>query len=381
MTKGHLSLSSLSCDSLDVNGGNIPIEVAWWRLGVKRAPVEGIVYSVFDEKLGPKPLCWSPPSIDPTLLDLASKKSMNLTFGIMEESTNDLAMLPLSSKKVKALVQVLKIRHHSFMGGFGERTISLLFPESEENLLYEHIQELKNAVNPVAENFLNNWSLDEEKELAFTFIKELHETVTAMLEDLQKVESVIKSENAFPPDLNSNETGTGNKIEFKIIVCGEPQVGKTTLLLKFVDGAYRKTYIPSIGVNILEKIVNMGKYSIEFVLWDIAGEVKFSKIRQHFYDGAMAQLYVFDLTREHTLVKLADWYDDVQENIGSDAVGIIAGNKKDLKARREVNEDTVKEFAESRGMQYITTSSLTGENVERTFQQLGRLLLARMGKI
>lgn len=346
-----------------------------------KTPMEGIVYSVFDEKLGPKPLCWFPSSIDPTLLDLASKKSMNLTFGIMEESTNDLAMLPLSSRNVKALVRVLKIRHHSFRGGFGERTISLLFPEVKENLLYEHIQELKNAVKPVAENFLNNWSLDEEKEIAFTFIKELHETVTAMMEDLQKVESVIKSENAFPPDLISNETETGNEIEFKIIVCGEPQVGKTTLLLKFVDDAYRETYIPSIGVNILEKVVHMGGYSIEFVLWDIAGEVKFSKIRQHFYDGAMAQLYVFDLTREHTLAKLADWYDDVQENIGHDAVGIIAGNKRDLEARRKVNEDTVKEFAESRGMQYIMTSSLTGENVERTFQQLGRLLLARMGKI
>ena len=79
---------------------------------------------------------------------------------------------------------------------------------------------------------------------------------------------------------------------------GEPGVGKTSVILRFTDRAFKRTYLPTMGVNISEKIISHENDIVEYILWDVAGQAKFQLMRKHFYEGADAQILVFKLLKE-----------------------------------------------------------------------------------
>ena len=63
-----------------------------------------------------------------------------------------------------------------------------------------------------------------------------------------------------------------NEMVFKIIVVGDPSVGKTSLLTKFSTKKFKNQYIPTVGVNIVKEQLTLGKNLINLMLWDIAGQ-------------------------------------------------------------------------------------------------------------
>jgi len=68
----------------------------------------------------------------------------------------------------------------------------------------------------------------------------------------------------------------------KVIVIGDPSVGKTSLLNRFTSKQFKEQYIPTVGVNIVKENLelNVGKeqeqkVQISVLLWDIAGQPQF----------------------------------------------------------------------------------------------------------
>ena len=64
---------------------------------------------------------------------------------------------------------------------------------------------------------------------------------------------------------------------FKVIVVGDPSVGKSSLLLKFSSKKFKEQYIPTVGVNITKEQVTLDdngeKVLINLMLWDVAGQL------------------------------------------------------------------------------------------------------------
>ena len=48
---------------------------------------------------------------------------------------------------------------------------------------------------------------------------------------------------------NNKSNDKSNNINLKILILGDSSVGKTTLLLKYVDGYFPKIYVATIGVE------------------------------------------------------------------------------------------------------------------------------------
>ena len=101
---------------------------------------------------------------------------------------------------------------------------------------------------------------------------------------------------------------------FKVSVVGDPACGKTSTILKYTDSAFRRTYLPTIGVNITKKKIKE-RNDITLILWDIAGHLKFSQMRKTFYEGTKAILLIYDLTREDTFENVQGWFNDIRKNI------------------------------------------------------------------
>jgi Ras-related protein Rab-1A len=190
------------------------------------------------------------------------------------------------------------------------------------------------------------------------------------------------SDVAFPVEPASSGTEQEMEAVFKIIVIGDPAVGKTSLILRFTDNAFRQTYLPTIGTNLSDKVLTIENENIELVFWDIAGQSKFNKARKNFYKGAQGMIIVFDLTNRETFNNVKAWHDDATSVLGSVPCHVI-GNKLDMSDQRSVDDEEISNLARELSCDVVLTSALTGDHVDESFRDLAlkaRTALEHRGK-
>jgi small GTP-binding protein len=168
------------------------------------------------------------------------------------------------------------------------------------------------------------------------------------------------------------------KPSLKIIIVGEPGVGKTSLVKKFVSGQFVKDYRSSIGTNIFIKkinIKNIGKPTIQ--LWDIAGQERWINMRRSYYVGAKGVVIVGDLTRKNTFVQVEQfWVQDIRQYCENAPI-ILLANKNDLEKKLSGKESTI--LGEKiNALSIIYTSAKTGENVEKAFKIISEQVIKRL---
>ena len=170
--------------------------------------------------------------------------------------------------------------------------------------------------------------------------------------------------------LANTKGGALPKGEFstKLILVGDFQVGKTSLIKRFVENQFQESYISTIGVEISKKVVDIDdKTSINYIIWDIGGQVKqMIPYRKRFYSGANAGFIVIDRSRPENQKSIEKWYNEIKDSVSNNVPIVIVGNKSDL-SDVVVSEEVIKEIADKYGFHYILTSAKTGENVNDAF--------------
>lgn len=338
--------------------------------------VKASIYAVFDEKAGPLPRASCPSSFPKKTAEEIAYKSMS--FSSMSEGTpQSLAVLPIPTFNLKGLVKNIVFNHPKRRGGKSDCCIVLVFDEHKDSIFYKYIRQFETVFNQYSPQFIAaEQGTDENVDArCLELLEAFHADVVALIADLSKAEPAPSSV-AFPRSDVDGGGGENNKVRFKVVVAGDPEVGKTSMILNFSEKAFRRVYIPTIGVNISEKAIPIKTKRVEFVIWDIAGQSKFEKMRKHLYEGAQALLLVFDLTRPDTLKSIPDWHADIVKNQQAGIIVALAGNKADLVAARKVGQEGVN-LASKLGVRYIETSALTGQNIIDTFTCIGEQLLER----
>ncbi|TFG05488.1 MAG: GTP-binding protein [Promethearchaeota archaeon] len=164
--------------------------------------------------------------------------------------------------------------------------------------------------------------------------------------------------------------------KWKVIVIGDPFVGKTTLMLRYTQKHFRELYIPTVGVQVSRKWVKIEDNICSLNIWDIAGQQKFSNVRRLFYEGADAVIIVFDLTDKASFINSSNWYRDYFSSNTND-IGVLIGNKVDLEKNRAVLPEWGRILAEKMNLKYFETSAKSGIGVEEAFLFLGTNLLQK----
>ncbi len=164
-------------------------------------------------------------------------------------------------------------------------------------------------------------------------------------------------------------------LQCKVILIGDPNVGKTSLVRRFVEGQFNVSYRATIGVDLFYKEMESSEGPISMNVWDIAGQTTFSLIRPRFYSGAKGALLVFDLTMPSSFKSLSYWVNDIK-NGQKDVPIVLLGNKSDMTRLREISDQEARGFVvETPNIQdYFETSAKTGENVEKAFQLLSNAI-------
>ena len=122
--------------------------------------------------------------------------------------------------------------------------------------------------------------------------------------------------------------------KYKIVIIGDGGVVKTSIRSKFLGKGFKTSYIETIGADFSTKTVlvetKKNSIPITFQIWDLAGQPKFEKIRQLFYEGSQGIIFVFDLSRLDSLENIKLWVTEVIKNGLKSIPVLLIGNKYDL---------------------------------------------------
>ena len=171
------------------------------------------------------------------------------------------------------------------------------------------------------------------------------------------------------------------EVQKKVLLLGEPAVGKTSLVRRFVTDKFSDRYLATIGTKTSRKTMQFPypEHKLEIRLnldiWDIMGQGGMPRAYRMYFKGAEAAILVFDLTRPPTLAGL-DRFEAILLEVCGRVPGVIAGNKADLDRQVQLTDAAIAEKAGSYAMTSIMTSAKTGANVEEAFRRVGTALCA-----
>ncbi|MHA1770505.1 MAG: Rab family GTPase [Candidatus Thorarchaeota archaeon] len=159
-----------------------------------------------------------------------------------------------------------------------------------------------------------------------------------------------------------------------MVFLGEGAVGKTSLVGRYVYDSFEGDYLATIGTHIHVKSIQIDDTLVKLVIWDIAGQDDFKRLRKAYYQNASGAFFVFDTTRPETLDRLDGWIETLFSVTGKIPL-VLVENKIDLPS--QISEDRAKEVVEKLGCTYVRTSAKDDQNVEDAFIELTRQILER----
>ena len=162
---------------------------------------------------------------------------------------------------------------------------------------------------------------------------------------------------------------------FKVLLLGNSDVGKSSLLLWFVDSVWNESFVPTIGVDFKVKTIEIGDKKVKMQIWDTAGQERFRNVVSTYFRGSNGILLIYDITSRDSFKNLESWLIEIEKHASDNVLKILIGNKNDLENDRVISVEEGQNFANRNGMQFIETSAKMDTNVSEAFQTLGKLML------
>jgi small GTP-binding protein len=134
----------------------------------------------------------------------------------------------------------------------------------------------------------------------------------------------------------------------------------------------------TIGVDFEVKSLTVDAKKVKLQIWDFGGEERFRFLLPTYVRGAKGGLFLYDITNYSSIAHIDDWLSVIRKEIRVEDIFpiIVVGGKADLVENREVSSADGIKIAKSRNVNgFIETSSKTGENVEKAFEALTKLML------
>jgi len=183
---------------------------------------------------------------------------------------------------------------------------------------------------------------------------------------------------------------TPGTMMFKLVLIGDGGVGKTSIRRKYLGKGFISSHIATIGVDFAQKYTQVNGRTVRLVIWDLAGQTGFERVRKHYYQGCSALVLVYDMTNRESFDNLTRWLVETFRHAGQIPPTTILANKLDLRTSQdssmfvlaEEGQAFSKMFTEKLGIPsiFFETSAKNGENIQESFSELARIMIAEEEK-
>ena len=174
--------------------------------------------------------------------------------------------------------------------------------------------------------------------------------------------------------MSNQNNNTLKDLKLKLLIIGDSNVGKTSMLLNYTDNYFPESHLATIGVEYKVKEIKTDKYNIALQIWDTAGQERFRSITKSFFRNTNGILFVYDITSRRSFQSVKDWIKD-SEMHDSGFEKILVGNKIDLEPKREVQTDELKEYGLKKKIDIIETSAKERINIDEAFKKIVDLIV------
>ena len=152
---------------------------------------------------------------------------------------------------------------------------------------------------------------------------------------------------------------TQNTIPLKIIMVGAMNVGKTSLVTRYITGKCPSQTKTTKNASYVNKHIKKNGYNFEIKLWDTAGQEKYKSLTKIFTKDAKIAILVYSIDSEKSFNELDEWLKLVKESNPDDLILGIAANKSDLASDNTISPQKGQEYAQKIGAIWKSTSAIT----------------------
>ena len=156
------------------------------------------------------------------------------------------------------------------------------------------------------------------------------------------------NDNLKEVDSKGKKDKTLKILEYKVILLGDYNVGKTSIIKRFVNNTFETDVQSTISSSLSTKKIRIDDHTlVNLNIWDTAGEEKLNPIIKNYFNDARGALIVYDV-----------------------------GNKSDI-SDKKINYDDGKKLADDYKINFLEVSAKTGNNIAIAFERLCNIIIQR----
>jgi Ras-related protein Rab-7A len=159
---------------------------------------------------------------------------------------------------------------------------------------------------------------------------------------------------------------------YKVLILGDSNVGKTSLMNAYILRRFTQHYKATIGADFMTKDICIRDNIITLQIWDTSGQERYNSLGMPFYRGAECCIFIYDVTKASSLENVHKWYEQLEscmdQNHFDNMAKILVGSKIDLD--RVVTKERGECYARRYGMPYTEISSKDMNNIQEPFENV-----------
>lgn len=151
----------------------------------------------------------------------------------------------------------------------------------------------------------------------------------------------------------------------KGIICGDSDVGKSSLLTRLQYDKFNEMSHNSLGLDCEKITFENHNIKLKLTIYDFPGEE--SQRYRYSYLSIFSRVTIiiicYDITNVLTFTNVKIWLEYVHKFSEKTHILVLCGTKSDLILERKVSEEEGRQFAKLNNMTFIETSAKSGVNV------------------
>ena len=164
-------------------------------------------------------------------------------------------------------------------------------------------------------------------------------------------------------------------LEVKIVLLGNINVGKTSIVSRYCKNSFNEHHINTIGgVYQQQKVVLSNGTIVKLHIWDTSGQERFRAMTNLYYRDAQVALLTYDITNEASFTGIEFWIEELKYKVENENMILcLVGNKSDVNdADRKITKIQGKKFADDNNMLFYETSAKNGDGVKELFNEVAK---------